>query len=789
MEVSTISKRNNKIQISAVSQLSALKMPLCVPLAVVFFFVVCLLSASTVKRAALVLIVLTLALVILRFSKLRDRVTLPILTLALYLLVNGISILYATSGKFALYEFLKILCAFCLTLIFLAAAPGQGIESGRWIASILEGFVALAALVSIDMISTRLISAPVLTFLSGMTPDYLELKVLEPGTRIDSIFMNPNVFAGISGIGVMLSLGLALSAERKVERAVHTACLAVNSLAFVLVFSMGGSGTIALAFLVYLALESRERRPHLFLLMAETLAVTLISAMAISATSFDAWEAPRPVPLACIALNAVVLSVLELGINGRLSNKLRGHGRIAAIFLGGAAVAIAVYAVLAFQLTGPVSLEPGEYLSRSIYPEPGEYTVDIQADGPVNVRIYCYDREEILLYRTTELYQGLASEAAFTVPEGSKVVFFSIVSEQPVNIEQLNCLGAGETIEVPLRYKLLPGFVANRLQGLFANRSVMERLVFFEDGMKLFKKSPVVGLGLGALENGVKSVQSYYYEVKYIHNHYLQTLLDTGIIGFLLFVGILATCGVSIWRARRKEGFSPMISALGGALVFMAAHGGAEVDFSMYSYLPIAFVTFGLIGLCTQDVMPKVNNERAIQTEATLGISVLLAVFGLLLVGNMRAAALTAQEPTMDDLVEAVKLDKFEWADYMLSYVVSSVNNQVEDDVRIQADQYAERLSRVDSNLIPFYLADYHLTLGRTELGMRMLEKYTDYTASDSTTWQNAFDLLEWHAEDTEQFRSEAERLAARMDAWNEENLGTVGLSEKNLAFLERMRG
>lgn len=143
---------------------------------------------------------------------------------------------------------------------------------------------------------------------------------MNPGERMNSIFMNPNVFAGISGIGVMLSLGLALSAERKVERAVHTACLAVSSLAFVLVFSMGGSGTIALGFLVCLALESRERRFHLFLLMAETLAVTLISAMAISATSFDAWEVPRPVPLVCIALNAAVLPLFEILINERLSN-------------------------------------------------------------------------------------------------------------------------------------------------------------------------------------------------------------------------------------------------------------------------------------------------------------------------------------------------------------------------------------------------------------------------------------------------------------------------------------
>lgn len=769
--------------------MSTLKMLLCVPLSVVFFFVVCLFSISTVKRAALTLVALTLALVLLRFSKLRSRVTIPFIALALYVLMNGMSTLYATSGKFALYEFLKILCAFCLTMIVLAVAPGQGMESGRWIASILEGFVALAALVSIDMISTHYISDLILFLLSKITPNYLELEPLVPGTRINSIFTNPNVFAGIAGIGVMLSLGLVLSSAGKKERAVHTSCLAVTSLAFVLAFSMGGSGTIALAFLIYLALESRERRPHLFLLMAETLVVTLLSAMVISTTSFDAWVAQRPIPLACAVLNAAILPAMEVGINGRLSNKLRGHGRAAAIFLGGAAAAVAVYAVLAFQLTGPVSLEPGSNLYRSIYPEPGEYTVDIQADGPVSVQIYCYDREGIVLGRSTALYRGVALEAKFTVPERSEVVYFRVTSDQPVNIDRISCSSVEETIEVPLRYRLLPGFMANRIQGLFANHSVMERLVFFEDGMKLFKKSPVIGLGLGAFESSLKSVQSYYYETKYLHNHYLQTLLDTGIVGLLLFVGIFVACGVSIWRARKKDGFNPMISALGGALVFMAAHGGAEVDFSMYSYLPIAFVTFGLIGLCTRDAMPRGDKERAIQTGATLGISALLAVFGLLLVGNMQAAALAAQEPTMDDLAKAAKLDKFEWADYMLAYVVSSVDDQMEDETRIQAEQYAERLSKVDSNSIPFYLADYYLTLGRMEPGMRMLEKYTDYTASDSTTWQNAFDLLEWHEKNTEPFRTEVERLAARMDAWNEEHLGTVVLSEKNLAFLERIRG
>lgn len=770
------------------SRLSESRMLLCIPLSGVFFLVVCLLSASTVKRAALYLTVLTLALVFLCFSSLRDRVMPTLLALALYVLMDGVSTFYAVSGKFALYEFLKVLCAFCLALILLAVAPGQCMEAGRWIASILEGFTAIAALVSIDMISTHLISDPVFDFLAGITPDYVELDPLSPGTRINSIFMNPNVFAGIAGIGVMLSLGLTMSSEGKKERCVHTSCLALISLAFVLVFSMGGSGTIAVAFLVYLALENKERRPSLFLLMAETLVMTLISAMVISTTSFDAWEAPRYIPLACAFLDVLALCILEAWINPKLTEKLWGHGRVAAAFLGGAAAMIAVYAVLAFNLTGPAKLEPGERLYRSIYPKPGEYTLSIQADGPVNVVIASQSKMEIILSRSSSLYQGLAEEASFAVPEGSMIVTLRISVEQPVNIERLDCLGARDTVKVPLHYKLLPGFMANRLQDLFANHSVMERLVFFGDGIKLFRKSPIFGLGLGGFENGVKSVESYYYETKYTHNHYIQALVDTGVIGLVLFLGLIVSSGAVIYRARRKESFHPMIPALGGALVFMAAHGGAEVDFSIYSYIPIAFVSFSLIGLCCQETLPGSRKEKTIQTGAVLGISVLLAAFAILLTGNMRAAALTAQEPTMDDLVEAVKLDRFEWADYMLSYVISSMGDGVDDKIRAQADKYAHRLSQVNSNTIPFYLADYYLSMGRTELGLEMAEKYVTYTASDSKTWQGTFDLLKRYEEDTETFRSGVKRLAVQMDTWNSENLGNVQVSEESMAFIERMR-
>ena len=72
--------------------------------------------------------------------------------------VYGISTFYAQSGKFALQEFLKVLFAYCTTLTLLSAAPRDGTDGGRWMATILSGGSAIISLVSIDLLSTHIFS-------------------------------------------------------------------------------------------------------------------------------------------------------------------------------------------------------------------------------------------------------------------------------------------------------------------------------------------------------------------------------------------------------------------------------------------------------------------------------------------------------------------------------------------------------------------------------------------------------------------------------------------------------
>jgi O-antigen ligase len=84
-----------------------------------------------------------------------------------------------------------------------------------------------------------------------------------------------------------------------------------------------------------------------------------------------------------------------------------------------------------------------------------------------------------------------------------------------------------------------PILSSNRLQGLMANENMIQRTVFFSDGMKLFRNNPVFGNGMGSFESLVCGYQDFYYETKYFHNNYIQVLLDNGIIGFIAYAAIL----------------------------------------------------------------------------------------------------------------------------------------------------------------------------------------------------------------------------------------------------------
>lgn len=775
------------------AQASAHPVGICV-LVLLFFLTVCAnydFYDSKLKWIALGLMAFALVIGALRFSALRDRFTLPVCALVLYVLTDGVSTLYAAqiaSGKLALYEFLSVLIPFCLVMILTALAPGEGHAPGRWMATVLSGFSAAASLVSIDLLSTHFLSEPVLAFLRLLYTDYRESAFpgVEAGVRMTSIFGNPNVFAGIAGLGVLLALGLASTEESRDRRKAYLVLLYINSLAFILVFSMGGTAMVVLAFLIYLILERRERRIGTLILMLETLALTMISAAIISMTSLGVWTGIQPIPLVCAALGAAALCLLDGSVGRMLADKLSGRAKLVSIVVVALVVVLAAYAAAAVNLTGPARLEAGESLRRAAYPAPGTYTLSVDADSALAVTIESQDQRETMVHTSTVLYFGEAQGASFTVPEDSLVVYFNFFAPDGAKLASAAYDGA-ESGSIPLGYRLLPGFMANRLQGLFANENAIQRLVFFEDGMKLFRRSPVFGVGLSGFENSFRSVQTFWYETQNVHNHYIEVMVDKGVVGLAVFLFLLLSSAAAVWFERRKkEDACPLVPALGAALVFMAGHAAVEVVFSTGQYLPMAFGVFALIGIGCGRAVPALSLTRLAKTALTALTAALVVVFGGLLGANLAAAGIAEKAVSFTELNAAIRLDPFEWTDHAIIYLSSAEQYPAEDDIRRQASAYAERMSKVSSAAVGLSVDGYYFSTGRLADAFDQLERDMRKFTSDSSVWQNALQLLAQYQQDTPEFREGAARVIRVLDDWNAASLAPIELSDAGIAFIDQ---
>ena len=103
------------------------------------FLLLCLTNSNNIKVVAALTALATIAALLAGGDRLRGRLTWVAGAVALWVLMDGISTLYAVSGKFALYEFLKVLISFGVFVLILALSKENGQETGRRAAMLLEG--------------------------------------------------------------------------------------------------------------------------------------------------------------------------------------------------------------------------------------------------------------------------------------------------------------------------------------------------------------------------------------------------------------------------------------------------------------------------------------------------------------------------------------------------------------------------------------------------------------------------------------------------------------------------
>lgn len=675
---------------------------------------------------------------------LKDHIKPLFFSVTAYIIWGGISTFYAASGKLAIFEFSKLLVALCVYLLVLFFTDPN--ESGfKKISYVLASAGCFFGILSVDAASYGLLSNIFKSFWGLFTEAYEQRGAFEQGVRITSIIGNPNIYAGFMALAVLFSLYLVIHAENKGSHRTAAAMLAVNALSYLLAFSMGSLFMFLIACLVMIGLSEKGKRFELFLLMSETAILSFIFAY-ISLIGLGKSGVIALMPLFALVLNAVFLALLDERFRKPFGKRLNTKGKQSLRIALLVAVIIICYSAAAFLITNDLSMNANESSMRAIYVPGGEYSLVVESSVPVNLLIESQNQYDLMRHTSTPLYTGTnEQEISFSVPDDSKIVKINFLSTVDNNNITTAYYAGAKSGKIHLNYPLLPKIITNRTQDLLANENFVQRTIFFEDGMKLFSKSPIIGRGLGGFENGVYSVQDFYYETKYTHNHYIQVLSDLGIVGFVLFMSMLVFSALSIVLSKRRSRSLFAVPVLAACTIQMFGQALTDAIWSTGIFLGFASAIMALITIfCSEPIRLKESSNRDLCKKIEKAVlAVFTGVFILLLSGNLYAQAQAkAGVEDFEEIERLIIMDRFEYNDYKLSYLVNAPKSD-DPEVISQADIYVQELMNVESNSLTPYIMAYNFETYKDFDAFQAAKHGIKNSKSNPNTWIRIFDSFE----------------------------------------------
>jgi len=127
--------------------------------------------------------------------------------------------------------------------------------------------------------------------------------------------------------------------------------------------------------------------------------------------------------------------------------------------------------------------------------------------------------------------------------------------------------------------------------------SVTPRTTNFKEAIRLFRQKPVLGWGIGNY-GVVNAVSPYSPSSGYmiVNNQYLETLAETGILGFLALAGVVFAAFRGLWLAGKNSEHYWIAVGLAAGLT------GILVQYNFLStiYIPYVWATLGLIALVSE---------------------------------------------------------------------------------------------------------------------------------------------------------------------------------------------
>ena len=762
-------------------------------------FAVLLFFAMTVQTVPMSLILAAVALALSfgrgGYARFRGRLGIPVLGFLAFLILCGAASLYTSFGAYAYGEYAKLLASGALGLLLLARGREQNAGGLLFSFSAVCGVIGLLC---IDAGCRGPLFRGFASFMEGLgDAAYQSLdQATYTGARFDGIYNDANLTGSLMALAVLVGLYLIRTGRKPWERFAACFLTGLSAVAFFTAMSRGAILCFGATLLAYLLIAGKEERLGLFFTMAamgiSMVVFGVVSTSLLAGGSF--WGTLAALP------SGVLLWLLNEFPARKAASALAGHGKLLAGVLGGGIAAGIAAVVLALTLTEPFVFTESNFLYRGADVEGGEtytFSGDWDKSSEITVLVYGSTREQELTSVTETYYNGPLEEASFTVPEDVGHVLMQFRGPAGLELRQVSL---SDGTEIPMAYTLLPDNIANRLQkNIFEDSSFLLRLQYDIDGWTLFKESPLAGHGLGATEGLLTSVQPFFYESLYLHNHLLQVMDETGLLGLAAFLAFILGTAVLLVRQLRKAR-TPLAAMLLACLVMMNLHGLMEISFSVQMFQCAAFFLLLLPTVCYGTYTEGRKRRAAgivVLVVSDLWLVITVALLGGSLLAQKEYRELDAAGMTTGSFIETLeRLDRMD-AYNDQSYKVNLMGNALQAG-GISNEGTAARCARElretgEFDSCYYVAAYYYLPLGQLENFFDVLQEGLLQERSNSEAWNSAMNLCiqafsQIDPAEADTFAEGVRGIGEAMDRANAYLLVPVALTEENAALLNCAR-
>jgi O-antigen ligase len=145
-----------------------------------------------------------------------------------------------------------------------------------------------------------------------------------------------------------------------------------------------------------------------------------------------------------------------------------------------------------------------------------------------------------------------------------------------------------------------------------ANYALVERLAHWQAALNMSREYPCLGVGFGNYEVAYDEFRLVNWDeaLGHAHNYYLNILAETGMIGFLAYIGMWLTIVWITWRVRAHPDLlvRSMVVGLLGAWTYLAVHSLLDNLYVNNLFLHLG-VMFGLLSIFYRQTQQSIQWE------------------------------------------------------------------------------------------------------------------------------------------------------------------------------------